>query len=138
MCLRQGTTQKRKVCHGALKRIYTPEKYEAMEHLSPGLHPAERIIKSACAESRTVHFGGGTFIPGLSADRTAEKHQLCEYNYAIKQIHFPDDMETLIEARKRFVFDELFLFILNLQYQKRKEGKEKISFLSSRMILWSN
>ncbi len=29
-----------------------------------------------------------------------EKHQLCEYNYAIKQIHFPDDMETLIEAKK--------------------------------------
>ncbi len=57
-----------------------------------------------------------------------EKHQLCEYNYAIKQIHFPDDMETLIEARKRLVFDELFLFILNLQYQKEKKEKEKNQF----------
>ena len=57
-----------------------------------------------------------------------ENHQLCEYNYAIKQIHFPDDMETLIEARKRLVFDELFLFILNLQYQKEKKEKEKNQF----------
>ena len=38
-----------------------------------GLHPAERIIKSAYAESRAVCFGGRTFIPGLSADRTAGK-----------------------------------------------------------------
>ena len=91
--------------------IYTPEKYEAMEHFLLPVYPAERIIKSAYAESRAVCFGGRTFIPGLSADRTAGKHQLCEYNYAIKQIHFPDDMETLIEARKRLMFDELFFYL---------------------------
>ena len=64
----------------------------------------------------------------MSVPPEREKHQLCEYNYAIKQIHFPDDMETLIEARKRLVFDELFLFILNLQYQKEKKEKEKNQF----------
>ena len=32
-------------------------------------------------------------------------------------------MERLIEARKRLVFDEFFLFIMDMQYQKRKENQ---------------
>jgi ATP-dependent DNA helicase RecG len=54
---------------------------------------------------------------------------LCEYNYAIKQIHFPDDMDRLIEARKRLVFDEFFLFIMGMQYQKTKTQKEPNRYL---------
>lgn len=57
-----------------------------------------------------------------------ERYQLCEYNYAIKQIHFPDDMDTLITARHRLVFDEFFLFILSMQYQKEKRVKDANEF----------
>ncbi len=57
-----------------------------------------------------------------------EKYQLCEYNYAIKQIHFPDNMEAVITARKRLVFDELFLFVLHLQYQKERTERAKNVF----------
>lgn len=57
-----------------------------------------------------------------------ERYQLCEYNYAIKQIHFPDDMDTLITARRRLVFDEFFLFILSMQYQKEKRVKDANEF----------
>jgi ATP-dependent DNA helicase RecG len=56
------------------------------------------------------------------------KGELCEYNYAIKQIHFPDGMEQLIEARRRLVFDEFFLFIMGMQYQKAKNQKEPNRF----------
>lgn len=54
--------------------------------------------------------------------RTRQK--LCEYNYAIRQIHFPTDFESLTIARKRLVFEEFFFFILKLQYHR--ETKEKI------------
>ena len=37
-------------------------------------------------------------------------------------------MDALIEARKRLVFDEFFLFIMGMQYQKEKQIKEKNSF----------
>lgn len=57
-----------------------------------------------------------------------EKYQLCEYNYAVKQIHFPDTMDTLITARKRLVFDEFFLFILSMRYHKEKRVKETNEF----------
>ena len=109
--------------------IYTPEKYEAMEHL---LLPVYSLPKGLSNQlmlkaERSVLEEEHLFRDYLPAE-LREKHQLCEYNYAIKQIHFPDDMETLIEARKRLVFDELFLFILNLQYQKEKKEKEKNQF----------
>ena len=38
-------------------------------------------------------------------------------------------METLITARRRLVFDEFFLFILSMQYQKEKHVKEKNEFV---------
>ena len=109
--------------------IYTPEKYEAMEHL---LLPVYSLPKGLSNQlmlkaERSVLEEEHLFRDYLPTE-LREKHQLCEYNYAIKQIHFPDDMETLIEARKRLVFDELFLFILNLQYQKEKKEKEKNQF----------
>ena len=109
--------------------IYTPEKYEAMEHL---LLPVYTLPKGLSNQlmlkaERSVLEEEHLFRDYLPTE-LREKHQLCEYNYAIKQIHFPDDMETLIEARKRLVFDELFLFILNLQYQKEKKEKEKNQF----------
>ena len=52
-----------------------------------------------------------------------KKHGICEYNYAVRQIHFPDSKEALITARKRLVFDEFFLFILNIRLQKEKRAQ---------------
>ncbi|RDU23095.1 ATP-dependent DNA helicase RecG [Anaerosacchariphilus polymeriproducens] len=57
-------------------------------------------------------------------ERIRTKHQLAEYNFAIQTIHVPLNEEELILARKRLVFDEFFLFILNLQ--KMKEACEKL------------
>ena len=57
-----------------------------------------------------------------------KENELCEYNYAIKQIHFPDSMDTLISARNRLVFDEFFLFLMGIQYQKEATIKEENTF----------
>ena len=109
--------------------IYTPEKYEAMEHLLLPVYTLPKGLSNQLVlkAERSILEEEHLFRDYLPTE-LREKHQLCEYNYAIKQIHFPDDMETLIEARKRLVFDELFLFILNLQYQKEKKEKEKNQF----------
>ncbi len=49
-----------------------------------------------------------------------KKRNLAEYNFAIRQIHFPDHRENLKAARNRLVFEEFFLFAL-LMKQLRKE-----------------
>lgn len=44
--------------------------------------------------------------------------QLAEYNYAIRQIHFPEDWDSLKTARRRLGFDEFFLFALAIRRMK--------------------
>lgn len=47
-----------------------------------------------------------------------EKYQMVELEYAIKNIHFPSTLECYQMARKRLIFEELFLFQLGLLLQK--------------------
>ena len=110
--------------------LYSTSQYQQMEqrflpvYTTPkGLsnHFMQKMIQGA--------FEQELLFPEYLPDEIRYKYQLCEYNYAIKQIHFPDDMDAVITARKRLVFDELFLFVLNLQYQKEKKEKDSNSFL---------
>lgn len=57
-----------------------------------------------------------------------EDSMLAEYNFAMEQIHFPETMDKLVEARKRLVFDEFFLFILRMQLNKTKTAGKKNPF----------
>ncbi|GMQ56908.1 ATP-dependent DNA helicase RecG [Vallitalea sediminicola] len=54
------------------------------------------------------------FLP----DEIRVKYNLAEYNYSIRQIHNPDNYESLEVARKRLVFDEFLLFALGLNLIK--------------------
>lgn len=49
-----------------------------------------------------------------------EKYMLAEINFAMKNIHFPNDFESYNIARNRFVFEELL--ILQLALRERKRG----------------
>lgn len=109
--------------------IYTGEQYASMENvfmpvygLTGGVsnNLVTKTVRAAFLEENLFK----EYLPGEIRDT----YQLCEYNYAMKQIHFPDDMDTLITARKRLVFDEFFLFILSMQYQKEKRVKDANEF----------
>ncbi len=51
------------------------------------------------------------------------KYKLCHIRYALTQIHFPDDSETLATARDRLVFEELLILQLGLLRLKgRRRG----------------
>ncbi|TCT16956.1 ATP-dependent DNA helicase RecG [Natranaerovirga pectinivora] len=59
--------------------------------------------------------------------RTA--HGFSEYNYSINQIHYPFNMKTYKEARKRLVFDEFLLFqmaLLSLKTVKEQDSTDVI------------
>lgn len=40
------------------------------------------------------------------------KYQLCELNFAIRQAHFPQDIESLKSARRRLSFEKILLYLL--------------------------
>jgi ATP-dependent DNA helicase RecG len=55
-------------------------------------------------------------------DWLREKYELCEIKYAIKNIHFPESDNSFLLARKRLVFEELFLLQLALLSLKRNNN----------------
>lgn len=50
-----------------------------------------------------------------------KRYQLCEYNYALRGIHFPADKEMFLLARERLVFEEFLEFILAVRLMKEKK-----------------
>ena len=109
--------------------IYSQEQYASIEQVFLPVYGLTGGISNnqVTKTVRTVLSEENLFQDYLPME-IRERYQLCEYNYAMKQIHFPDDMDTLILARNRLVFDEFFLFILSMQYQKEKRIKEPNEF----------
>ena len=66
----------------------------------------------------------------LPASIRLEQH-LAEYNYAIRQIHFPYDKESFFKARERLVFEEFLVFILALRRMKETNEATKNMFTFS-------
>ncbi len=48
-------------------------------------------------------------------DAVRQEHRLCHSGYAYENIHFPADAEALALARRRMVFEELFILSCGLQ-----------------------
>ena len=57
------------------------------------------------------------YLPEIIRKRAS----LMEYKEAIKAVHFPENKEKVIEARKRLIFDEFFIFLMALRSFKDNE-----------------
>ncbi|MCD7746199.1 MAG: ATP-dependent DNA helicase RecG [Lachnospiraceae bacterium] len=51
-----------------------------------------------------------------------DRYHLCTWRQAVSQIHFPDNQDTLSQARRRLVFDEFFFFLIQLRHLKERRG----------------
>ena len=60
----------------------------------------EKAVKTALTATRTEEFLPSNIIL---------KNNLCSREYALKNIHFPENATALEKARKRLVFEELFM-----------------------------
>ena len=64
-------------------------------------------------------------LPDALPSDVAEKAQLCKVPYAYENIHFPADFGALELARRRLIFEELF--VLSCALSKMKNSHEKRS-----------
>ncbi|MBO5371353.1 MAG: ATP-dependent DNA helicase RecG [Lachnospiraceae bacterium] len=102
--------------------IYTLEQYQAkMQTLQPVYGKTEGLSNAMITKTIRQVLEDLSLTYEYLPESIRKKESLCEYNFAIKQIHFPENMENLIIARQRLVFDEFFLFILQMQLQKEKK-----------------
>lgn len=109
--------------------VYEPDKYKTQElRLLPVYSLTAGITNNLMIRTLQNLMNSELLFQDYLPAEVRKAYSLCEYNYAMKQIHFPDDMEQLIDVRKRLVFDEFFLFIMGMQYQKERQQKEKNCF----------
>lgn len=101
-----------------------------IEKVSDGLriHPIYSLtagINSKYIEKliRQVISRGNCFTDCLPKS-LREKLCLMEYNDAVRQLHMPQSHDLLLEARRRMVFEELFIFQLGLM---KLRGNQKSS-----------
>ena len=109
--------------------IFTPAAYEEVLHnmqpvyrLTAGLtNKALTKLVRQTLEDRSLQT---EYLP----DEIRERYQLADINFALRAIHFPGNMEDLLTARKRLVFDEFLLFILSVQLLKEKTEEAENHF----------
>lgn len=109
--------------------IYEVAKYEAMEGLlQPVYGLTSGVTNNLITKTIKAILNDMELIQDYIPADVRKRYGLCEYNYALKQIHFPDTMDSLIEARRCLVFHEFFLFLMGIQYQKEKKSKDPNGF----------
>ncbi len=89
------------------------EKIIPLYPLTGGL--TQKVVQSTMQEALKEAGRIEEYIP----DKIRDKYKIAEINYAIHNIHFPDDFESYNIARRRFVFEELM--VLQLALLGRKE-----------------
>ncbi|OQX71738.1 hypothetical protein B6D52_00500 [Candidatus Parcubacteria bacterium 4484_255] len=129
------------------QEIYLAGKIDNANHGLQLINPSYEI----CTSRKPIHTGGLIPIYSTTARLTQKQirflisqalkissdikdwlplpiknqHQLVNLDFAIKQIHFPENKKTLKQAQQRLKFNELFLLQLKNQIIREKIKKEK-------------
>ena len=110
-------------------KIYKKEVYDDFKgNLSPvypltkGLNnnTVKKSIKSLLDDEKLNRDLFKEYLP----KEILEERKLCDLSFAFNHIHFPKKINDMQEARKRLVYDELFLFALAMLLNKDKKIKD--------------
>ncbi len=106
--------------------IFNREGYQAMmENMQPVYGQTKGLGNKAITKAVAQALDGRQMEKEYLPAYIRKKYELAEYNYAIQHIHFPENRQELLFARKRLVFDEFFLFILAVRRLKEKRGQHR-------------
>jgi len=90
-----------------------------------GVYPSTEKIKNAGLGNKTfsslIRELLGKALPQVQETLPAyiiERQRLCPLDFALANIHFPKDLQSLRKAQERLKFEELFILQLSLQKQK--------------------
>ena len=109
--------------------IFTPAAYEEILH---SLQPIYGLTSGLSNKTivKLIHqvLNEQNLQAEYLADEYKEKYHLADRNFALPAIHFPKNMQELLSARRRLVFDEFILFILAVQMLKEKTEEAPNAF----------
>jgi len=67
----------------------------------------------------------GDELPDALPYGVAEYYELCKARFAFENIHFPEDENALGLARKRLIFEELFILAAAMKFLRMKRGEKE-------------
>ncbi len=111
-------------------KIYKKEEYRVLLHVLQPIYPltaglTNRALQKAANQALCLLEAGEDYLP----KRIVKQNKLISQKAALGEIHFPKSMETMLDARKRLVFDEFFRFAVCLRKQKESRLLVKNHFL---------
>ena len=118
--------------------IYTVEEYneklgtlQPVYSLTKGLsnNLVTKTVKQALNMLEGNVLLNGDYLPSVIKERAG----LMGYIDAVKAVHFPENKEKVIEARKRLIFDEFFIFLMAL-----RSFKDNTDIVYSKYIIDDN
>ncbi len=78
----------------------------------------QKLIASSVEKALPIVLPPDREVPDPLPDDLRYTYNLCEYRYALYNMHFPENESALDAARKRLIFEELLLFSLGLRRRR--------------------
>lgn len=106
--------------------IYPVDKYRAQQgQILPVYSLTAGLTSNMVRKSVAQVLDSGYLLPDPIPEEIRRQEGLCEINYALHQIHFPESEQALWEARARLAFDEFFFFILGVSFSRKSREERK-------------
>lgn len=106
-------------------KIYTILEYRRLLNvLQPVYSLTEGLTNHAISKAVDIALSQVEEMEEFLPARVKKEHNLIARKVAMREVHFPKSRQTMLESRKRLVFDEFFLFTLILA--RIKENKHVI------------
>jgi len=100
------------------------------------IYPASKDMSSKTIQKLVRTALSSISLPETLNEEIRKRNGLCDINFAIENIHFPLTKENLETAKKRLVFEELFLLQSGLTFLK-KHSRGKTGFSIKQNFLLS-
>ena len=101
--------------------VYTPEQYEEKSrYMQPVYAMTDGITANQITKLVRLALENTGLMPETLPEWFRRRYKLPEINFALHQIHFPEDEVSLTGARSRLVFEEFFAFILAMKLLKNE------------------
>ncbi|MBS7008226.1 ATP-dependent DNA helicase RecG [Anaerostipes sp.] len=106
--------------------IFHEEDYKAKQETLQPVYPltsgiTNKTVSKAVGQTEEYIRSIREYLP----DQVLSKSRFMDYSQAIWNVHFPKDKKTLIEAKKRLIFDEFFIFMAGMNLMKQEQREEE-------------
>lgn len=107
------------------------EKADVNTGIMPIYSATEKLNSKAIAKVMATALDKFEYIDEFLSGEIREKYNLCSRDFAIRQIHFPDNEENIEIARRRLIFEELLVLQVGLMKLKSNKKSANTALIST-------